>query len=128
MPNPCLRAVIPSQPFRLSSSSSPAISPIADRRPTDCRTPRLRPLLYRGIAIVLLNVSGVVCGRPLRLGQAKSVIKGMWSGADVVRPRVAAKHMPRALMEFIGSGPLRLHARRHPLSWFSRPRLLTVCP
>ncbi len=65
MPNPCLRAVIPSQPFRLSSSSFPAISPIADRRPTDCRTPRLRPLLCGGIAIVLLIVVGVAYAEPV---------------------------------------------------------------
>src|SRR5208283_5159364 len=70
MPNRCLRAVIPSQPFRRSSSSFPAISPIADRRPTACRTPRLRPLLCGGIAIVLLIISGVayaetVAAKPL---------------------------------------------------------------
>jgi len=31
-----------------------------------------------------------------------------------VRPRVAAKHMPRALMEVCGSGPLRLLALKAP--------------
>jgi len=76
MPNPCLHAVIPSQRFRLSSSSFPAISPIAERRPTACRTPRLRPLLCGGIAIVLLIVSCVAYAEPVAakpLGSAAAI-------------------------------------------------------
>ena len=59
MPTISVRAPIPRQTTWLHSSSFPAISPIADRRPPACRTPRLRPLLCGGIAIVLLIISGV---------------------------------------------------------------------
>ena len=70
MPNRCLRAVIPSATIPTLLFLLPGH--FADRRsrPTACRTPRLRPLLCGGIAIVLLIVSGVayaetVAAKPL---------------------------------------------------------------
>jgi len=65
MPTISVRAPIPPQTTWLASSSFPAILPVADRRPTACRTPRWRPLLCGGIAIVLLIVSGVAYAEPV---------------------------------------------------------------
>ena len=72
----------------------------------------------------------VVCGRPpwMQAGICHR-LSACGQVLTCVRPRVAAKHMPRALMESAD----RVHyaysrSRRHPLSWFSRPRLLDRLP
>ena len=59
MPTISVPAAISRQTTWLHSSSFPVTPPAAGRRPSACRTPRLRPLLCGGIAIVLLIVSGV---------------------------------------------------------------------
>lgn len=66
-----------------------------------------------------VDASGI-CSRLLACGQVLTC----------VRPRVAADHMPRALMEVCGSGPLRLPARYGAIrpTGFPDPVSMTVCP
>ena len=55
---------------------------------------------------------------------------GMWSGAVVCPASWCGSSTPRARMEICGPGPFRLRALEalRPLCWFTRSRLVTVCP
>ena len=68
---------------------------------------------------------------PLWMQEVSMVVLGMWSGADVCpASKCGFRYTPRAFMEVCGPGPVRVLALLAPSGycWFSRSRLLTVCP